>query len=105
GGPPRKLLPRLLKQQAFEALDRRQTAYEALKTPEQVAAYQDRLRKEFLEHLGAFPERTPLNAQVVGTVKRDRYRVEKLVYESQPHHFVAADLFLPDADPPFPALL
>jgi dienelactone hydrolase len=105
GGPPRQLLTRLLKQQAAEALDRRQTAYEALKTPEQVAAYQERLRKQFLEHLGAFPERTPLNAQVVGTVKRDRYHVEKLVYESQPHHYVSADLFLPDGDPPFPAVL
>jgi dienelactone hydrolase len=105
GGPPRQMLARYLKERAHEALDRRRAAYEALKTPEQLTAYQDRLRREFVEHLGGFPERTPLNARVVATLSRDHYRVEKVIYESQPRHFVTADLYLPDTAPPYPAVL
>src|SRR5438105_10522058 len=39
-----------LQQQAYAALDRRQAAYEELKTEEQIKAYQERLRKAFVEH-------------------------------------------------------
>jgi dienelactone hydrolase len=106
GGPPRQMLSRYLKRQAFEALERRRAAYEALKTPEQLAAYQERLRKTFIEHLGGFPERTPLNARVVGTLTGDRYRVEKVIYESQPRHYVTAVLYLPTGSkPPFPVVV
>src|SRR5690242_18706197 len=73
-----------LQQQAYAALDRRQTAYEELKTEEQIKAYQDRLRKAFVEHLGGFPERSPLNARVVGKLPGDGYQIEKVIFESQP---------------------
>jgi cephalosporin-C deacetylase-like acetyl esterase len=106
GGPPNQMLARYLKQQVQDALQRRQAAYEAVKTPAEAASYQERLRKAFLEHLGGFPERTPLNARVVGVVKGDRYRIEKVIYESQPHHFVTANLFMPTAgDPPYPVVV
>src|SRR5689334_20626298 len=75
GGPPRAMLSRYLKQHAFDALERRRQAFEALKTPEQFTAYQERLRKAFIEHLGGFPERTPLNARVVGALEGDGYRL------------------------------
>src|SRR5687767_14948264 len=68
GGPPRQMLHRYLKAQVDEALERRRAAYEALKTPKQLAAHQERLRKEFVERLGGFPERTPLNARVVAAL-------------------------------------
>ena len=35
-------------------------------TPEQIVAYQQRMRQSFLEQIGGLPERTPLNARVVG---------------------------------------
>ena len=57
-----------LQRQAYQALDRRLTAYEELKTSEQIAAYQQRMRGFFIDQLGGFPERTPLNSQVVPAV-------------------------------------
>src|SRR5262249_14625383 len=33
------------------------------------------------------------------------YRIEKVLYESQPGHVVTADLYLPDGTPPYPAVL
>jgi dienelactone hydrolase len=94
--------------QAEKAAQRWQAEYEARKTPEQIAAYQTKLREKFLEALGGLPERTPLNAKVTGTAARDGYRVEKIIFESQPKFFVTALLFLPDANrfkPPYPGVL
>ncbi len=94
-----------LQQQAYAALDRRDEAYEKLKTPEQVREYQARLREFFVRQLGGFPERTPLNAQVVGTLPGDGYRVEKVIFESRPRHHVTAVLYLPDGPGPFPGVV
>ena len=88
-----------------KALDRRAAEYEKLKTPEDVARYQQRLREFFVAKLGGFPERTPLNARVVGRQQRDGYRIEKVIFESQPGMFVTAILYLPEAKPPYPAVL
>jgi len=82
--------------------------YEQRKTPEQIAEYQKRLREKFIEAIGGLPERTPLNPQVTGIISRDGYRVEKVIFESQPKHHVSALLFLSDAGkykPPYPGVL
>ena len=63
------------------------------------------LRAFFLRSLGDLPERTPLNPRVVGTLPRDGYRVEKVIFESRPGHHVTANLYLPDGKPPFPGVL
>ena len=90
---------------AFAALDRRQAAYDALKTPEQIRAYQSRLRAFFVQQLGGFPERTPLNARVVGHVQGEGYRIEKVIYESLPGYLVTANLYLPATPGPYPGVL
>jgi len=41
------------------------------------------------------PEKTPLNARTTGVIKKEDYRVEKVVYESTPGYYVTAALFLP----------
>jgi cephalosporin-C deacetylase-like acetyl esterase len=64
------------------------------------------LREKMMEDLGGFPERTPLNARVVGVLERGRYRIEKVIFESQPHFYVTANLYLPTTGhPPYPAIL
>ena len=102
---PPATLTAYLKTQALAALDQRKEAYEKIKTPEEVAAYQTRLRQFFRAQLGAFPERTPLNAQTVGTLDGGDYRLEKVIFESEPHHHVTALLYLPKGQPPFPGVL
>jgi cephalosporin-C deacetylase-like acetyl esterase len=105
GVTPKEMMHAYLMRAAGEALDRREAEYEKLKTPEQLAAYQQRMREFFVAALGGFPERTPLKAKVVAKEDRDGYRVEKIIFESQPRHFVTAVLYLPDADPPYPGVL
>lgn len=50
-------------------------------------------RKSF----GPRPQRTPLNARVTGTVDRDSYTLEKVIFESRAGFPVTANLYLPKA--------
>jgi len=103
--PPDLLLEVHLKGQCYAALDRRREEYEKLKTAEQCVAYQKRMRGFFLRQLGGLPERTPLNAKVVGRLSGEGFRVEKVIYESQPKHHVTGLLYLPNTEPPYPGVL
>src|SRR5271157_806569 len=86
--PPAKMLRAYLHDQAKTQFDARRQAIELLKTPDDVRKRQDMLRQRFLDALGEFPEKTPLNPKVVGTNKNDGYRVEKVIYESRRNHHV-----------------
>jgi pimeloyl-ACP methyl ester carboxylesterase len=55
--------------------------------------------------IGGPETRTPLNPRTTGEIKRSRYRVEKLVYESRPQLFVSANLYVPEGSGPFPGVL
>jgi len=103
-----KIMGHYLRQQAANRFENWKREYEQRKTAEQIAEYQKRLREKFIEVLGGLPERTPLNPQVNGMVRRDGYNVEKVIFESWPKHYVTAALFLPDAKehkPPYPGVL
>ena len=78
----------------------------ALRTPAEVRARQEYIRRKLVEEVGGFPEKTALNARITGTLDRGDYKVEKLIYESQPHYYVTANVFVPAAGrPPYPAVL
>lgn len=77
----------------------------AIKTPDDLARRQRELKGQFLRRLGDLPEKTPLDARVVGVEARDGYRLERVIYESRPGHHVTALFYLPDGPPPFPAVL
>ena len=94
-----------LQKQAYAALDRRTATYEQLKTAEQIRSYQQRLKRFLTEQLGGFPERTPLNPQTVRTISADGYRIECVIFESQPNHHVTANLYLPETDTPVPGII
>lgn len=78
----------------------------AIRTPAEVQARQEYIRKQMVEEVGGFPEKTPLNPRITGTLDRGDYKVEKLIYESQPHYYVTADVFVPaKGQLPYPAVL
>ncbi len=79
---------------------------ERIRTPEDVAQQQAYVRTRLEQALGGFPEKTPLRAQVLGSLQRDGYRIEKLVFESLPRLYVTANVYVPTTrNPPFPAVL
>lgn len=67
---------------------------------------QDRVKAALQEVIGPFPKKTPLNPRIIDVVRKDGYRVEKLVYESMPGFYVAGCLFVPEtATGKLPAIL
>lgn len=101
-----RCLPDYLRSLASDAYQRRRTAMRKLSTPDAIHARQKWARETFLRIAGGLPDRTPLNLRVTGKFEREAYRVEKLVYESQPGFFVSANLYLPKSgSPPFPGVL
>jgi cephalosporin-C deacetylase-like acetyl esterase len=54
------------------------------------------VRKQILLLIGSLPERTPLNARVLGSTQADGFRLEKVLFDSQPNFPVTALLYLPD---------
>src|SRR5262249_2315610 len=95
-----QMLPRYLMKLALDQLEERKQFIGHLTTPEDVARQRVYVRERIIQAVGGFPERTPLNAQVVGTLDRDGYKIEKVIFESQPKFFVTANLYLPKTGSP-----
>src|SRR6185437_14682666 len=86
--------------------EQRDSVVASIHTPQQVKERQSYIRKKLLEEIGGFPEKTPLHARITGTLDHAGYKVEKLVYESMPHFYVTANVYVPkNAEPPYPAVL
>jgi cephalosporin-C deacetylase-like acetyl esterase len=102
---PGKQLERLLMRQFHKQLDQRLEAYNAIKSRADCEKWQRERREFFLRQIDGLPERTPLNAKVVGLLRGDGYRVEKVLFESRPNHHVTANLYLPATKGPYPGVL
>lgn len=79
----------------------------AITSKQQVQARQQRVRDRFIAELGGLPTtKSPLKAQVTGTIDREGYTIEKVIFESLPGYKVTANLYLPKSGKkPFPAVL
>lgn len=83
--------------QAYDLLDKRAETIAALHTLPDWQKRQAWIKETLAEIVGPFPEKTPLNAKVLRIIEKDFYKVEHLVYESQPGFYVTASLFIPQA--------
>ena len=106
GTPPGKQFEAWLKRRFEEQVQRRSTSFEImLKSLSAAKTWQDERRAFFLRQIGELPERTPLDAQVVGVLPGKGYRIEKILLASRPNFHVTANLYLPDSPGPWPAVL
>jgi cephalosporin-C deacetylase-like acetyl esterase len=79
------------------ALARGHAERDALTSEAALAERQRRVREVFLRGLGELPARaTPLNARTAGSVAGNGFRVEKIIYESQPNVPVTANVYIPE---------
>lgn len=101
-----RCLPSYLAELALAASQKRNAALAGLTSPEAVRAKQQQVRATLWKLIGGEPDRSPLNPRIVGTLKREGYRVDKLIYESRPNLFISANLYVPsNGQKPFPAVL
>jgi len=104
---PQEMLRQYLLAECDTCFDARRKEIDALETPEAVRQRIERVRKDWMDAIGPFPdERTPLAPKVTGTIDVGPYRIEKVLYESRPGHHVTANLYVPTkGDGPFPGVL
>ena len=81
---------------AFGQLESRKAEIAKLETKSDWLERQSLVRKKLTDIIGPFPEKTPLNIQVTGTLQQDGYRIEKTIYESVPGYYVTGALYIPD---------
>lgn len=95
----------LIADQAYDQLDKRSQKLNKIHT---LAGWQQRqqwLKKTLQEAIGPFPEKTPLHATIVKAHDKDGYRLENIIYESQPGYYVTSALFIPDGARKAPAIV
>ena len=84
-------------------------AVASIRTPSELAAKQAGWRAAWLKGLGGLPaEKTPLNAKEGPVVHAQGFRLQNVLFESQPGVFVVGHLFLPDATafkPPYACVM
>jgi cephalosporin-C deacetylase-like acetyl esterase len=100
------MVRKYLDQRADHQMAERQKEIVAIQDKAAVQRRQVYIRKTILKEIGGFPAKTPLRAKITGTVDRPGYTIEKLVYQSLPHFYVTADVYVPkNAHKPYPAVL
>lgn len=82
-------------EEAYGFLAKRAEAVSEITSPEQWKERQKWITATLEKVTGPFPQRTPLNAKVVRVINKDGYRIEHIVFESQPGFYVTSSLFIP----------
>jgi cephalosporin-C deacetylase-like acetyl esterase len=100
-----KALYRVICDEAFQQLDERKNRVSEYRTAEEWRAHQVQARAALCQYLDKF-KKNPLNARTTGTLERETFTVEKVLFESHPGFYVTAGLFLPkERQQPAPAVI
>jgi hypothetical protein len=93
---PGSLLLNHLTRQAETYYDLRDAEISKLKSEGDWLKRQEIVREKLMTSIGPFPEKTPLNPRITGVIKKEGYRIEKIIYESFPGFYVTGCLYVPD---------
>ena len=94
--PGSLLVDHLIFGQAMDFYDARDREIAKLTTKSDWIKRQALVKEKLMEIVGPFPEKTPLNPKITGTIKRDGYRIEKIIYEAMPEYYVTGCLYVPE---------
>ncbi len=96
-----------LQKLALQQLAARREQVARIRRPEEFEKRRTDVRRALLHMLGGLPEtRSPLNLRREGAIDRGDYRIEKIIFESLPHFYVTANLYVPQTGKaPYPAVL
>lgn len=89
-----------------ESLAKSRKRRESLKTRQDAESYVKDVRAKIAQCLGPWPEKSPLNVRLTGTVDRDTYKIENIIFDSRPGFPITANLYIPkDRNFPLPAVV
>lgn len=103
---PGNLLNQHLSKEAFGLIKQGEIAVSKIKTTSAWRVRQTEMKKKLWTVLGPYASKTPLNPAVTSVIQKEDYKVENIIFESQPGYFVTASLFIPNGVvAPAPAIL
>jgi dienelactone hydrolase len=96
---PLNRFPRMTQEYFVQRVRRVEAAAEKvrseLKSKRDAQAYVKSVQKRIDESFGPWPKKTPLKPRIMGTIERDAYRIENVIFESRPGFLVTGNLYLP----------
>ncbi len=96
-GPEITLYLKYQTEMAWEQDGQRRKAWEKIETQQDLLRVQKQIREHLLAMIGGLPSvKTPLHARTTGTVQMDGFHIDKLIYESVPHVYVTALVYVPE---------
>lgn len=101
-----RCLPDYITRLAETAYNLRNERLAGLTSASKILDYKEWSRNTFWQLIGGKMEKTPLNSRVTRSFEREDYRVENIVFESQPGFHVPGNLYIPKkGNPPYPGVL
>lgn len=91
----RNSLYHYLSEKAYGLLKERKLQISGITTLEQWKCRQDYIRETMNKLIGPYPSKTPLNAKVIRSIEKPNFKIEHIVFESQPGFYVTSSLFIP----------
>ena len=100
-----RMMQGFFEQQVKKVYEQREADLTAIKTGEDALKYVKRCR-QVIRSLYPMPSTGgPANAESVGLIEHNTYRIEKLIFDSRPGLKVTANLYVPAGTGPFPCIL
>ena len=93
---PGSLLIHHLTRQAVDLHDIRNREVAKLKTTGEWIERQAKVKEILNDIVGPFPGKTPLNPLVTGTIIKEDFSAEKIIYEAMPGYYVPGTVFIPN---------
>ena len=91
---------------AQKQLDQRAAKMARIRTPKAATQRQEFVRHKLIELIGGIPDYNgPLNARVTGHIDQPGFVIEKILWESLPGLYVTGNLYRPEKQGRFPAVL
>lgn len=98
--------PSYLTSKVSKCRAKRKAELASIRSQNEVRERIEAVRSKVWKILGGPFDKTSLNSRTIGTIEREAYRIEKVIFESQPEVYVTANLYVPkEGRPPFPGII
>ena len=98
-------LYKIITNEAYSLLDERKQKIENFSSSDEWEKHRKDLKSKIFQSINNF-EKTPLKAKITGIIEKERFTVEKVLFESHPGFYVTGCLFIPkERQNPAPAVI
>lgn len=104
---PEYELPNLIYGKVIQGLEKEEKIKDEIKTPIEWEEKAAKIRAEFIKSIGGLDfAKCDLNPEYTGEIDKGKYIIKKVVYQSLPHFYVTANLYVPkNVEGKIPAIL